>query len=364
MIACAAGGESSDSSSGGQGGTGAAAGSAGAAGVAGAVEECGNGSCAGAEDCLSCAADCGQCATCPAPACQGAELPPANPAPKFEWNVKLQRLDSAQIRRRIRELLERDPGVYAVLDALLGAPSPAGAPAWLTDLSASMRRHVELTKNVRALLPAGVHVSAGRETWADLTPGELCGKPMLRARLSRLDVVEEVDDIRNDAVYCIIRAEAASGDEVRVTPVTPKLDSGTSYSYTVKEGVFWGTDGLKDPESNLVITYDCIEQDQGTAYAELIQELGNALQKVGEQEENVWLSQAGTAATIINMALAQNSDDHVFNAQQTLEAQEFYSAASGVTWNIEKDGEFHLSSWKWRLKVEMWGCAELGTPPQ
>lgn len=368
-FSCAAGGEadgpgpggSSGSAgaglTGGSGGTGGTGASAGAGGSAGAAAICGDSVCAPTEDCVSCAQDCS--CSCEAPSCSGASAPPAQPITKLDWNIKLEPISGAARDARIAALLDRDPKARAILRAWLGSPAPE-VPSALVDVGAPLlQSSTALSARLRPLVALPSQALPPHSATA--TPGSsaACGRPLLRARVARIEVLEEVDDIRNDVVYCVVNAEAPSKEEVRVTPTTPKLDNGQSYNFTVKEGTFWGTDQLRDPEGNLTITYDCIEQDNASAYSELIQAVGNALQKVGEQQENAWLSSAGTAATIVNMALAQNSDDHVFNAQQTLDANEYLNVASGVKWTITKQGKHIASNWQWRLTVEMWGCAEL-----
>ena len=190
-----------------------------------------------------------------------------------------------------------------------------------------------------------------------------CGAPLLRVGIQKITVIEEDDDIANDIVYCMVQAEAATGGEIRVTPKTPKLDQGQSHTFPLESGVFWGQKELRTPGGNMLITYDCIEADTTQGYQDLINAIGNASSQVGNvvEGDNGWVfTTVGAITPIISSGLALDSDDHLFNAQQTLPLDAQLELTNGAYWTVRKSGKHGLSKWDWELTVRAWGCAEYG----
>lgn len=163
----------------------------------------------------------------------------------------------------------------------------------------------------------------------------------------------------NDKVYCLIRAESSVGDELRLTPPSPPLDEGDSLSYSLHAGLVWGTTGPRDPEGNLLITYDCFEQDSDSQWSTFFEDLSAALTAVGS-EPGGWGAAVGVAAGIVAKLIALDGDDHLLNAQQVLDASTYLEAAKGTSWTVRKSGMNLNSLWDWRLNMELWGCAEYG----
>lgn len=193
---------------------------------------CGDGTCDDAteEDCRSCTADCGPCPPCYAPAC-----------------------------------------------ATVGGAPPLGfdaASRWDLDLS------------IEAPAPPAQQSTDG---------GNLaCGRPSIQIMLSRITVIDEVDDNANDEVYCIIQTEAATGAELRVTVPTEPLPVGGSKALSAAEGLVWGSEGPRDPGGNLRITYDCFESDASSgSYQALLDNLGDALGSGAQGSGNAWVAAAG-----------------------------------------------------------------------
>jgi hypothetical protein len=190
-----------------------------------------------------------------------------------------------------------------------------------------------------------------------------CGAPLLRIAVARVVVHEEDDDWANDIVYCVLQAEAATGAEVRVTPKTPNLDEGQSHQFALESGVFWGQKEPRTPGGNMLITYDCIEADTSDGYQKLVNAIGQSANQIGDvvQGDNGWIFKtAGAIAPIVSTGLALDSDDHLFNAQQTIPLDKQLALTNGAYWTVRRAGTHAWSDWDWELEVKAWGCAEYG----
>lgn len=355
------------------GGTGAG-GSAPAAG-------CGDGFCAADEDCHACADDCGACAPCTdAPACDEAAIPPGSMQHVGGLDVPaMTYLSKPAILARLQDRIAKaGPGARTVASAL-AAPRRGESPL-ATKLRAILRGHPKAEAALRdGLAQAGMsspegYVAHFPETRpaAKVMSGEFpdggtleCGAPLLRVRIAQVHVIEEDDDVDNDIVYCSVAAEAQDGSEIRVTPETPPLDQGDSYSYSLDSGVIWGQNGPRTPGGNLMLTYDCFEADSNDGYQSLVDSIANAATQVGGVLNDVgmqgWIFQvAGAVLPVVSDALALDSDDHLFNATQTIPADQQLALTNGAYWTVRRSGTHIWSDWDWELRVEAWGCAEYG----
>jgi hypothetical protein len=192
-----------------------------------------------------------------------------------------------------------------------------------------------------------------------------CGSPKLRVRLAKITVHEEDDDVANDAVYCTLSSEAATGSEIRVTPISPNLDEGDSYTFPISSGIFWGQQEPKTPGGNMLLSYDCVERDDSSTYQSILDNIAAAAGAIGGSGvagSNGWIfTVVGAVAGIVSDALSLDGDDRLLNAQQTIGVETQLDLTNGRYWTVRKSGSHSGSDWDWELRVEAWGCAEFGT---
>jgi hypothetical protein len=341
---------------------------------------CGDGVCSMDESCHTCDGDCGTCAPCTeAPSCKEADIPPPSMPHAGGLDVAMQYLSKPEILARLeKRIAEAGPGVRT-LAAALAAPRRGESP-----LATHLRKVLKASPKGEAALRAGL-AKAGMSAPAafalknpetaplphvmtDEFPdgGTVeCGAPLLRVRVAQVHVIEEDDDFANDIVYCSIVSEAKTGSEVRVTPETPNLDEGDSFSYSIDSGIIWGQNGPRKAGGNLMITYDCFEADSNDGYQNLIDSIANASSQIGGVLNDLgmqgWIfTVAGAVLPVVSDALALDGDDHLFNANQIIPADQQLALTNGGYWTVRKNGTHLNSDWDWELRVEAWGCAEYG----
>lgn len=354
----------------------------GAGGGAGGSDPCGDGLCAIDEDCHVCPDDC-FCEPCTeAPSCANAQIPPVTLVAKPELNVALEALPPAAILERLEARVARgDAGVRIVAAALSSARATDGV------LVKRTRGSLDAHPETKALVAASLALAglADPEGYATIFPSrdvdlgvegepsytldapvggsESCGAPLLRLRVARITVHEEDDDFANDIVYCAVTTEAAAGAEIRVTPTTPNLDEGDSHNFSIDAGIMWGQIGPRWPEGNMLVTYDCFEQDDGSSYGNLINAIGDAATEVGGAigGQYGWVFEVvGAVSGVLAESIALDGDDYLFNATQTIDASLHLDLTNGRFWSVRRDGTNVNSDWDWELRVEAWGCAEYG----
>lgn len=268
---------------------------------------CGDAVCDLDEDCSTCADDCGGCLDCrEAPSCEGAAIPGVIEA-------HLEALDILPTGDDMQPLvLDRDQ---------------------LAPLAASASEH--------------------------------CDPAKLRIRVAKIIVHDEHDLVMKDNVYCAIVSEAASGAEIKVTPVTSKLGDGEEYVYALAQGVIWGQLGEPvAPHGDLLITYNCFEADDTGAFEEFLDAIGDAALGADPIPGAYgWIVPVvGLAAEIIGAALALEKDDHLINVAQVIPAELQLEMTNGVWWSVERSGAHNLENWHWELRMEAWGCTDDGLP--
>ncbi|NUP08533.1 MAG: hypothetical protein HOW73_20990 [Polyangiaceae bacterium] len=343
-----------------------------------ASDPCGDGTCGEDENCHTCESDCGICEPCTlAPSCDNAQIPPAQLTHVPAFDSVMMPMSKADVLARLeRRIAEGGPAVRLVAaalaapkageDALVGAVRKAFArkPA----LRARISRALDAAGNGRLAQVQPVTASdfgGGVTTFGGEFPGGTmeCGAPLLRVRVAKIDVHEEDDDFANDIVYCALTSEAATASEIRITPQTPNLDEGDSYTYPIEAGVFWGQQAPESPGGNLLLTYDCFETDSSEGYQSLIEGIGNAAEEIGGVAgEYGWVFVVvGAVAPIISDAMGLDGDDHLFNAQQIIGLDAQLDMTNGRYWSVRRSGTHINSDWDWELRVEAWGCAEYGT---
>jgi hypothetical protein len=350
----------------------------------GPTDPCGDGMCMPGEDCHSCVADCGTCEPCNiAPSCMNAAVPPADlphatdfDVPKMEWQ------SPEMLQQRLSDWVMNTGENIRVLAAALDTRPASNEHPFVTSLREVFYDHPEAADALRrSLNAAGIGSAAQfRAAFPELRlspdteisqldveyPGGSmeCGAPLLRVGISSITVHEEDDDFANDIVYCVVQAESMTGAEIRVTPQTPNLDEGDSFTFALESGVFWGQQGPTTPAGNMLITYDCIEADTSGGYQALVSAIGQAAGQVGNvvEGENGWVfSTAAAIAPVVSTGLALDTDDHLFNAQQTIPLDSQLALTNGAYWTVRRDGTHIFSDWDWELTVQAWGCAEFGT---
>jgi len=343
-------------------------------------DPCGDGTCGADESCHTCEADCGACAPCTAaPSCAGAMIPPVALDAAADLNVKLTEMPPDAILARLQQrIAEAGPAARVLASAL--ARAERGESALTTHLRGLFDAHPVATEAVRRQLARAGMPDAGayRGAYPEIAPsystmgdefppgGSLaCGAPMLRIRVAQVTVHEEDDDFANDIVYCAVVSEGADGGEVRVTPETPNLDEGDSYSFSVESGVMWGQHEPRSPGGNLMITYDCFEADSSDGYKNLVDGVAKASTDVGgilnDNGDQGWIFEvAGAVVPIVTDALVLDSDDHLFNATQIIPVEKDLDLTNGRFWTVRREGTHLNSDWDWELRIEAWGCAEYG----
>jgi len=193
-----------------------------------------------------------------------------------------------------------------------------------------------------------------------------CGKPFLRIGVSQIFDHEDYHDVSNDQIYCLIQAEAQNGGEIRVTPKTPPLDQGADYLFSLESGVFWGQTELRNPGSDIQITYNCIAAASDQGYAALLKAIGDAAINTGGviPGEAGWIVLAvGIVAELAAWGLSMETDEQLFNAQQTVPVDQDLVLTNGAYWTVRRSGTagFPPSDWDWELLIKAWGCAQYGT---
>jgi hypothetical protein len=358
----------------------------GGSGGAGGQLPCGDKVCADDESCHTCELDCGPCKPClDAPSCDNSQIPPMqlDHVPQFDV-PKMIELGPAEILERLRsKIAARDPGAIAVAAALepKALPNENSLVTMLRGIFAANPRHADALR--RSLKRAGAtpELIAHPELLEIGDPGKglgpmkplgktppggtvECGAPLLRVRVARVTVWEEDDDWANDIVYCAVQSEAASASEIVVTPETPNLDQGEHFDFSIQSGIFWGQKQPTSPGGNLMITYDCFEDDSSSGYQKLLDSISQGAIAVGGSGvagAYGWVFTAvGAVAGIVSSGLALDGDDHLFNANQIIPLASQLELTNGRYWTVRRAGTHNLSDWDWELRIEAWGCAEYG----
>jgi hypothetical protein len=345
-------------------------------------DACGDNFCASDESCMTCETDCGVCKPCDiAPSCNDADVPPGDLTHNTDFDVpKMDYISPDMLAERLAERLAKADDAMRTVVAALDSVQLRDEHPFVTKLRGVFADHPEARASLlRSFDKVGLSApSAYRAYYPELriepinyTPmteefgGTIeCGDPLLRLAVSAVTVHEEDDDWANDKVYCVIQAEANNGAEVRVTPQTPALDEGETHQFSLESGVFWGQAGPTTPGGSLLITYDCIEADTTDGYQNMINAIGKAASQVGDNVEgdNGWIFKtAGNIAPIVASGLALDTDDHLFNAQQTIDMDKHLEMTNGTFWTVRRAGKHLWSEWDWELTVKAWGCAEFGT---
>ncbi len=344
---------------------------------AGGGSDCGDGACGDGEDCHTCEADCGTCEPCTlGPSCDAAQIPPSAMTHVPSLDNVMAPMGKAQILARLAGRVDRGERGVRIVAAALEAPT-AGEAMVVAALRETFDEHPALGARLRSQLER-----AGAATLRDLPQIDLdpptytamdisypggtpeCGAPLLRIRAATVVVHEEDDDFANDIVYCALSSEAMLGAEIRVTPKTPNLDEGDSHTFAIESGIFWGQAEPMTPGGNLLLTYDCFEADSSEGYGNLIGAIGQAAGQLGGiAGDNGWIFDTISAvAPVIQDAVALDSDDHLFNAQQTIDMSAQMDLTNGRFWSVRRSGTHINSDWDWELRVEAWGCAQYGEP--
>jgi len=354
----------------------------------GGDKACGDGTCSADEDCGSCSDDCGICEPCTAAsACIGDySSPPAGSVAVPDLDIpKLERVSREAMLARLTTALQAGDAGTRVLVAALSSTRPSlehpltGAIRSTLESQPAARQAL-----VRQLTNAGMEspddyraqfpeVRLDHEVLQSVPPTyspsdgadvAACGEAKLRLAVSMITVHEEDDDFTNDIVYCALQAAGQAGSEVRVTPKTPNLDEGESHQFPIEKTTFWGQRGPTAALGDLTVVYDCIESDTNNGYDQLIDGIANAAEEYGDTEDlgdDGWVSDnAGTIATVVNIAIALDSDDPLFSATQTISADMQLALTNGGTWSVRREGTHLGSDWDWELTVNSWGCAENG----
>lgn len=353
----------------------------------GEPDPCGDLTCAEDETCDSCPEDCGECVPCTsAPSCEGAQVPPV-------IDMHADSLDDIQMLyvapdealAKIAAYVEgAGPGIRLIA-AALSEPS-SNEDALVSQIRAAFHANPDATAALRRQLArAGLddvaayraaHPEPSRRHGSELdlasTPRDQaggmpqpCEDPRLRIRVAQINVPEEYDDTTNDEIYCLVAAEGTESSELRLTPITPPLDEGSSYEFPLATGIVWGQQDLAAPKGNLALTYNCIESDDLSIYNGLIDAIGDAAEQAGGQaEDSGWVFDAvGIFADLLPAVLSLDGDDQLFNAAQIIPEDTHLALTQGAYWLVRRTyetGNPFASNWDWELRMEIWGCHDNG----
>jgi hypothetical protein len=338
------------------------------------------------ENCRSCPADCGQCAPCDiAPMCpdQGAMMPPASMEHKPSLDVThMVQMTPEQMRAQLAEQVSESTDAMRVIAAALDERQSDEHPlvTEVRDILAQFPAEREMIR--KELAVAGMHspalyrslhpppagrVATPAQPMADEFPGGTieCGAPLLRVGIEKMYVHNAQDVVpEEDEIYCLTQAESQNGGEIRITPVMTGLGDDDEWVLSLSEGLFWGQVAQQTPGDAIVITYNCIEDDSdGQQHAQLVDAIGNGATQVGGAVggDYGWVfTTVGAIAGVVSTAMATNSDDKLFNAQQTIPLDIQLELTNGGYWSVHRDGDDWLGSWHWELYIYAWGCAEFG----
>ena len=364
----------------------AAAGGAGGTGGAGGFDPCGDKVCADDESCHTCEKDCGPCKPClDAPSCDNSQIPPVQIDHVADFDVpKMIELGPEQLLERIRQKIAvRDPGAIAVAAALqpMALPNENSLVTVLRGIFAANPRHAAALR--RSLAKAGADAkliehpellelgdpgkSLGPiKPLGSVPPGGTveCGAPMLRVRVASVKVYNPDDDVAHDIIYCAVQSEAATASEIVVTPETPNLGSDDSFGFSINSGIFWGQKQPTSPGGNLMITYDCFEDDSSSGYQKLLDSIAQGALAVGGSGvagAYGWVfTVVGAVSGIVSSGLALDGDDHLFNTSQIIPLAKQLELTNGRYWTVRRAGTHLWSDWDWELRIEAWGCAQYG----
>ncbi len=351
----------------------------------GGGDPCGDGICDDGEDCHTCKLDCGSCDPCDiAPSCDNAQIAPVDLSHMEQFDVNwLLYVSPEQLQERLASQIAQATDAMRVLAGALDPQARQGENPLVTKLREVFEKFPAEAQAVREeLIAAGMRslpdyrsdyparildAHTPRKPMDIEYPGGTmeCGSPMLRVGIQKVKVHEADDPWPSevDEIYCILQGEAQAGAEIRVTPLMTGLGNGDSHVLSNEAGVFWGQVGPTAPGSNLMLTYDCIENDDTQAYEDLIDSISDGATQVGGAVggEYGWVfTTVGAVGGVVSTAMALNGDDKLFNAQQIIPLENQLQMTNGVWWSIRK-GDDGTWEWDWELFVRAWGCAEYGT---
>jgi hypothetical protein len=339
---------------------------------------CGDTVCDVWETCENCPDDCGVCEMCDlAPKCAGNVQPPTITIEMGELTDTAQALTIDEQKFFLAAEVEAASPAMRLLAHALASPRKLDDPR-VVELRAAFAAHSELRQRLATNL-----ARLGMPTfdlYRDLYPLDLaaasvtsparlqtaCENPRLRIRVASVTVHEEYDDFNNDYVYCMITTEAESQGEVRVTPIYETgLAAGSTYPFSIAEGVVWGVDNqLVPPGGNMRLTYRCYENDDWAAFEALLDAIAMAVDGLGGLPVpggEGWVLPAGQVADLISQILQLDGDNQLFNASQTIDEHLLLTLTQGRYWTVRRYGSVNLSDWDWELRMEAWGCTDDGT---
>ena len=184
-----------------------------------------------------------------------------------------------------------------------------------------------------------------------------CTDPQLRLRVRQLQIKR--GNLITNRIYCVITAEDGAHSELLITPIQDAPYGDTTLTYPVSQSLFWGQDDLYASVSNITVTYDCYESVNSAGYEKLVDDVAD---QAADSAQNAggygWVFGAvAVAGKIISGALANVSDRHIVNVQQTIDADALLALTNSRTWTIQKEGGFAATFFNARLEVQSWGCA-------
>ncbi len=276
---------------------------------------CGDNVCAASESCVTCPADCGECAKCDlSPSCTGASSVPASPTALAAFNNAGQTSYTSGV------------GFCGPSDCLPGgsACSSDGGTCCSGTCTAGT-------------CPADACGSDG-------DPQGLCSDPLLKMRVSQIQIH------KNGApgsleMFCLVQADDGQSSQLMVTPEYMNLeDNNPALTLSPAAGTFWGetVNGVKLSQFNITVTYTCYMVTTPGALQNALMAISNFAGAAAGIPGNPygWIFGIGGAAAAAAAAATAtgNGATPLLNVQQTMDSSSLLRLTIGYTWTIEQSG--------------------------
>lgn len=343
-----------------------------------AKEGCGDGLCTDGETCHSCSYDCGRCDPCNlAPSCNNAYAPPAISYPMPELDLSAANGAEAMVAQsaasklaRVRELVRTGAPGFSDLAAAL-QPEQGSDSVGVRAVRSALAKHPTIRSLVaERLQTAMAEAKVPRIPLSEPSnehPATIeCGAPKLRIQLERVLVRWPQDIVGGDVIYCVMTGDSAAGGEVRMTDPTGNMFQNDDWHFAPNQGSFWGQDGPRSPGGDLVLSFNCFEQDNQADWIALTKELGDVSKSLGAAstmadptgQTGFALVATGAVGDIISALLALNTDDEMFQLNQVINIDQQLALTNGRYWSISL--RHPNDAWDWEFRINAWGCAEHG----
>lgn len=269
---------------------------------------CGDGVCEGAENCVTCPADCHTCPACPAaPSCTGASSVPSNPTAASSFDNAGQTSYTSGV-------------------GFGQTPEETGCSDPLLKMRVSQ---IQVHKNG--------------------APG---------SGLEMFCLVQADDGQSSQLMVTPSYMNLSDGNP----PIALSPSAGT----------FWGhaVNGVKLSQFNITVTYQCFMVTTPDALQNALTAIAGVAGAGAAIPGNPygWAFGVGgaAAAALAATTAAGSGASPLLNVEQTIDSSALLKLTNGYTWAIEESGSTKVDGdcdlilscdWDWELDVEAWGCA-------